>query len=163
MTALTVRLCAATQQTAPHPRYDRDSDVLVAKTGVLGAWVFGLNIDGLLNLDLIADGTLAHVELVYPKGRWKTKPDIQRPQVVRSAALAFTEGAIGHKDFDLPVEVTADSAHSRVWIGIGEHRTGGHWVALSLSCLALIIGNELAGFFMSMECGTPKPSHKYSL
>jgi len=163
MTALTVRLCAATQQTAPHPRYDRDSDVLVAKTGVLGAWVFGLNIDGLLNLDLIADGTLAHVELVYPRGRWKTAPDIQRPQAVRSAALAFTEGAIAHKDFDLPVEATTDSAHSWVWIGIGEHRRGGQWVALSSSCLALIIGKELTGLFMSMECGAAKSSHKYSV
>ena len=120
--------------------------MLSIESGIRRPWPFGVNIDGLVLLDLDEDHVLAAVELLIPRRRWKKVVDHEPwPRFARRGDLVLRPEAVATKTYHLPVSVVADKTGNDVLITLGS-TVPDLWIQLSENALAAIGGDELLGF-----------------
>ena len=141
-----------------YPTYKRRVDILSVGSRTARPWPLGLNVDNAVILDLDADRRLANFDLLIPRRAWRTSPGLAAPPVWRRADLAFAAETVAAKDFATPVAVAAGDHKTRVLILFGATKAdaraglpaGVRAVALSDACLALLTGQLLAGFYVTL-------------
>lgn len=114
----------------------------------------GVNVDSLVLLDGLDDGTVFQVEVLVPRPRWRRSKD-----PVSTPASAPEKGSIAITDLGPSIHVdqlsprcTVDSL-SRLHIELEPADGDTRWVALSPECFALLNGGFLAGFVALLPRG----------
>lgn len=123
-------------------------DTVVLRSGVPEATSapIGVNVDSLLLLDALEDGTVFEVEVVVPRSAWRSGGPAPRPaSAVEQGSIAIADSGPRIYVDQVSPRFTVDSQgwlHVRLEPADGETR----WVSLSPECFALLNGDFLAGF-----------------
>jgi hypothetical protein len=147
MAGIPVSVGPATAEGRLYPRYDNRAGILSLDTRALRACPIGIRIDSLI-LDFDEDGRLAGAELLLPMTRWKGKADTSGP-AGGAQDIMLRELNAGTLEHDWPLTVSFDvqSDSGRVDFGSGGYDRS---VALSAGCQALLLGDDLTGFWFSL-------------
>jgi hypothetical protein len=127
------------------PRYDDEARLLVVESSLQREWPYGVDIDGNIVFDLDKDRVLANFDLNVSRRNWKRGLAQAWPVGSRVGVIQFSDEAIKHKSFNLPLALTYDEEHMilRIDFGLG---SGDRAVSLSNECVALLSGQKLTGF-----------------
>jgi hypothetical protein len=128
------------------PIADGDTVVLRSRVPEGTSAPIGVNVDSLLLLDALEDGTVFEVEVVVPQSSWRSGAPAPTPMsgIEKGSIVIADPGPKIYVDQVSP-RFTVDSRgrlHIQLEPADGETR----WVALSAECYALLNGNFLAGF-----------------
>ncbi len=146
MSGLAVETRAPSEKSMLVPSYDDESNILTIESPVERPWPFGVNIDGLVLLDLDDERVLAAVELLIPRSRWKKVDALPTwPLFKKRSDLILKPDVVATKMHRLPVSVVADKLGKDVLISFGSLEPD-HWVHLADNALAAIRDGELQGF-----------------
>jgi hypothetical protein len=127
------------------PSYDEESNVLTIESPVERPWPFGVNIDGLVLLELDDERVLAAVELLILRVRWKKVDALPTwPIFKKRCDLILKPDVVAAKMHRLPVTVLADKSGTDVLISFGTPEPD-HWIQLAENALAAIRDGELHG------------------
>ena len=128
------------------PRYDPESNVLSIESDIVRPWPYGVNIDGLVLLDLDENRILAAVELLIPRTRWKELGSQEPwPRFAKPSDLMFRPETIAKKTHHLPVSAVTDPSRNDVLITFSSVAPN-RWIQLSDNALAAVGSDELLGF-----------------
>jgi hypothetical protein len=116
---------------------------------------YTLNVNGGQMIFGIAENFIIQsIEFNIPRKAWRVMPGREPPRVVRSASLLI----IGINERLTQVEwpkgtvvVKTDDAYSYALIELGHAPQQGMWISLSEQVSALVMGDSLKGFFVSLE------------
>lgn len=150
MDEIHVQLLPPTERGRLYPQYHNAIKILNARSPIERKWPYGINIDGLLILDIDSDRILANFELLLPMSKWKSAKLPAIPQASRRADLQIGLDSIAHKYFDLPIVVEGYDSKAYATIAFGEGEGKPEWIALSKQCLAQVDGDRLLGFFVDL-------------
>lgn len=146
MTAIIVTVGPSAPDAELKPRYDNESQILAAESPASTEWSFGVDVEGRIVFDLGSDRTLRNFDLHIGKQFWAEERELGWPDARQRGTLVFAPETIDTQSFHLPLYVRTDPARELVRIEIGE-RASGTLVALSDTCVAMLLGNgELSGF-----------------
>lgn len=151
MSGLAVERRAPTAKATLVPSYDEESNVLTIESPMERPWPFGVNIDGLVLLDLDDERVLAAVEILVPRGCWKkvdALPDW--PLFKQRSDLILKTDVVATKMHRLPVSVVSDKLGKDVFTSFGSLEPD-HWVQLADNALAAIRDGDLQGFRVRLE------------
>ena len=155
MEAIEVVLVSPTSRGRLYPRYYEDLEILGLESSVERAdgWPIGVNIDNLLILDADSEGTLANVELLIGRSLWEVvEPAPKQPHVSMNADLKLYAEKPGRGRFvELPVAVKTDKDRARALITFYQARGQLEAARLSNRVAALLEGNILVGFYVSLS------------
>ena len=130
-----------------YPRYDEDAGILVLESREPRAWPYGLDIDGMIVLDIDESRVLANLDLHIRADLWERASTAFWPNEVNSGDLAFPDETLKTKSFHLPLRVRTNPNVHYIRVDIGE-REPQQYVALSNECLALVTEDQLVGFMI---------------
>ena len=146
MSGLAVETRAPSAKARLVPSYDDESNVLTIESPVDRPWSFGVNIDGLVLLDLDDERVLAAVELLIPRSRWKKVDELPTlPILKKQCDLLLKPDVVAKKLHRLPVTVLVDKSGRDVLISFSSQEPD-HWLQLADNALASIKNGELQGF-----------------
>lgn len=146
MSGLAVETRAPSAKARLVPSYDEESNVLTIESPIVRPWPFGVNIDGLVLLDLDDERVLSAVELLIPRSRWRKVDALPAwPFFKKRSDLILKPDVVATKMHRLPVSVVADKFGKDVLISFGSLEPD-HWVQLADNALAAIRDGELQGF-----------------
>ena len=147
MTGIPVTVEPPTEARRLQPRYKNSIGILTLESALPRICPHGVNIDGMLMLDFDENRTLTFVELIAPMSAWKGKSAVAQP-LGRPGDIRLAETLSGHIDHDWPVVVTKDVQRDMARISFGDAGFN-RAVALSDNASALLMGDELTGFWFS--------------
>ena len=147
MTGIPVTVEPPTEARRLQPRYKNSIGILTLESALPRICPHGVNIDGMLMLDFDENRTLTFVELIAPMSAWKGKSAVAQP-LGRPGDIWLAETLSGHIDHDWPVVVTKDVQRDMARISFGDAGFNCA-VALSDNASALLMGDELTGFWFS--------------
>ena len=150
MNGIRVELGKATPEGRIYPRYDEESQLIIAGNRLVREWPFGINIDSTVILDAGPDRVLASVEVIMRRELWSLDECFGRPRRGKAANLVLTKQALLDPDYSLAVIISTNGARSAALVsfgGIGGNLQG---IELSGGCTALIDGDMLQGFFFDL-------------
>lgn len=106
----------------------------------------GVNVDSLVLLDALEDGTVFEVEVVVPRSAWRSGRSAPKPEsVVEKGTIAVADpGPLIYVDQISP-RITLDS-QGQLYVQLEPVDGETRWVALSARCFALLNDGFLAGF-----------------
>lgn len=148
-----IELRHPTERGRLYPRYVEGAGILAVQSSVTRPWPYGINIDGMMVLDIDEDRVLANVDLHLRRSLWRVEKTLERRVPSRKADIAISEESIRQKSLSLPVKVVSDAARRCVAISFPESLNSADAVELSPGCLALVRGDELLGFQIDLEAG----------
>lgn len=129
-------------------RYDNSAGVLVIeRPRPHRPWVYGINLDGVVVLDINDARILESVEIICPLERWPLVHGLEWPSVRdRVSALRVAESSIARKSFEDHVELGRSVDGVLLKISIGDAYGDRQYVSLSDSCVAVVSDGALVGF-----------------
>lgn len=144
-----VRVGPPRDEGALAPVADGETLVLRSRVPPGTAAPIGVNVDSLLLLDMLDDGTVFEVEVVAPRSAWgsaASTPSRPRFDIEKGSILIADAGPKIYVD-QLSPRFTVDP-QDRLHIELEpvDHET--RWVALSTECYALVNVGFLAGFMV---------------
>jgi hypothetical protein len=147
MTGIPVSVVPATAEGRLYPRYQNGIGILRLCTRAPLSCPFGINVDGLI-LDFDEGGLLAGVELIARLNGGKWKADISRPKG-GAGNIRLRNPRPGSIDYNWPVMLSFDvhSDAGRIGFGSGDYNRS---VELSASCYALLLDDDLTGFWFTL-------------
>ncbi len=147
MTGIPVSVVPATAEGRLYPRYQNRIGILTLNSRAPRSCPIGINIDGPI-LDFDEDGLLAGVELFAGLRRGKWKADISRPRG-GAGNILLRDPHAGSIDYSWPVRLSFDvqSDAGRIGFGSGDYNRS---VELSADCYALLLDDDLTGFWFSL-------------
>lgn len=147
-----VRVGPPRDEGALAPITDGETLVLRSKVPPGTPAPIGVNIDSLLLLDVLEDGTIFEVELVAPRSAWGSAVSHPTPPFVmdKGSLLLSDAGPKIWVDQLSPRFVIDPQDRLLVHLEPFDHET--RWVALSARCSALLNGDFLAGFVVGVGC-----------
>jgi len=144
-----------TQPSTPHyafsPYYDTEADLLTISSKGTRAWKYGVDIDGTIIFDIDTYRILANIDLLIPRRLWHVLPALEAPRAIQQVDVMFSEATIASKSFHLSMKVNTDI--TRTYIDVSFDELIGHstWYALSGTCFARIIEDQLCGLFVILR------------
>jgi hypothetical protein len=114
-----------------------------------GAYVYGINLDGLVLMDVDPQHELRTVDVIIRRENWRMAPPLHLPETIPAATLVFVnlvgEGELieGRK-----VSVFTDPQFSFAYITLDAQPAPLEWVALSDHVFAAIADGYLHGFYV---------------
>lgn len=131
------------------PMTDGDSLVLRSKVPVGTAASIGINVDSLVIMDALENGTIFEVEVVVPRSAWATTASNPKPpSSIDKGSLVFADPGPRIWVDQLSPRVSVDRG-GRLLVSLEPVDAETRWVALSGRCSALLNGEFLAGFVAS--------------
>ncbi len=128
------------------PIMDGDTVVLRSRVPEGTSAPIGVNVDALVLLDALEDGTVFEVEVLVPQSAWRSRESAPRPlSAIDKGSIVIADPGPNIYVDQLSPRFTVDSQgrlHVQLEPVDGETR----WVALSAECFALLNGGFLAGF-----------------
>lgn len=128
------------------PTMDGDTVMLRSRVPEGTPSPIGVNVDALLLLDALEDGTVFEVEVLVPQSAWRSR-DLAPgpPSAIEKGSIVIADPGPEIYVDQLSPRFTVDSQnrlHVELEPADGETR----WVALSAECFALLNGSFLGGF-----------------
>lgn len=128
--------------------YDAQARLLTVRILTEPHWPYGIDLDGLVIVDLTAARAVANFDVLMPRERWAIGLPFE-PVAPRSSAKAarviFSQAVVAEKSLVEPVAVYASSDRRTVQIVVGSPSKP-RFVPLTRSCDVLVEGQILAGF-----------------
>lgn len=151
--SIQVMVTEASESSRLYPRYAEQSDFLEVMSRVSRPWPNGLNLNGgEIIFDIDTDRLLANFDLMIPKSEWRVAGPPQRPRSNRQGGLVFSAETIEQNNIDnCRIEVTTDAQRSYAAITFGADQHQIEAIELSESCIALVAGDQLCGFFIDFS------------
>jgi hypothetical protein len=133
------------------PISDGDTLTLRSRVPPGTAAPIGINVDSLLLLDMLTDGTVFEVEVVVPRSAWCSGPVALRPPsaVEKGTIQVLDAGPTIYVDEISPRFTVDDKDELHIELEPVGQET--RWVALSTECYALLNGDFLAGFVVGLR------------
>lgn len=147
-----VRVGPARDEGTLAPIVDGETLVLRARVPPGTAAPIGVNVDSLLLLDMLEDGTVFEVEVVAPRSAWgsaASPPTRPRSGIEKGSIVIADAGPKIYVD-QLSPRFTVD-LQDRLHIKLEPMHHETRWVALSAECTALLNGDFLAGFVVDLK------------
>lgn len=133
------------------PRYDPEAEILEVSSPAVRAWPYGVDIDGAIAFDIDADRILANLDILAPPRAWSATETLGIPRPSRKGCLEFSDAAIRHKSFHLPLEFRTNKERNRLLVWFGDPDRVSEAIEMSSRCLALVAGRDLTGFFIDFS------------
>ena len=132
-------------------RYDREARLIEVPVIDGVPWPHGVNVVGLLIIDLTSDLAIANFDVLVPRTRWRPGlPALVDPAPPGLARLRITPEAVLTQSLDGSVDVFRSRDGSTVQVLIGEPSRVSV-LALTTSCQALIADRKLFGFQLTLS------------
>jgi hypothetical protein len=162
-----LELRVSLQQPSAHGRLSYRDDpqirdeLIVLKSAYRERWSYFVNLNGgMVQLRLDAQHILRSVEVLIPRAAWIVAPALAPPASARAADLALPAFIHRHTYQDgWPVAVQTNALRSYANIRFGAAQGERFWVALSDHCFALVVADQLSGFFVVL----PDPAGERTL
>jgi hypothetical protein len=151
MDAIRVGLKVPTERGRLYPRYDPEANLLEVGTNLPRKCPFGVDVDGSVIFDIDENRILANFDLLIPRSLWEVVRFLPAYSPARSADLEFSEETLRIKSFHLPLAVHTTEDRMQAQILLGPTSNALVVVGLSDSCLALLNGDRLVGFRVSLK------------
>ena len=134
-------------------QYDAEIDkhILSMETNVRRPWLYEINIDNQILLDLDDERVLGLVDIMIPKHSWEVDAVLDLPHAAQVADLIFPEVTHRYEFIELPIKVKTNKIRSYACVLIGSIEEKSIWIELSEKCLALVANDRLCGFFVTLQ------------
>lgn len=110
----------------------------------------GVNVDALVLLDALADGTVFDVEVLAPRAAWRSQQQgLNPPAVAQAGSIVISDPGPSIYVSRLSPRFTIDG-RSRLHLELEPMGSETKWVALSPGCFALLNEDVLAGFLIQL-------------
>jgi hypothetical protein len=150
MTGIPVSVAPPTAEGRLYPRYQNSIGILTLNTNAIRPCPFGINVDGCLTFDFDDKGVLAGVELMLPMSAWKGKASTSAPSgAAGNLLLSAPERAPTDYWWPVTVSKNVQTDAGRIGFGSGDYNRS---VRLSENCFALLLDDELTGFWFTLPC-----------
>lgn len=152
-----LKICTAYEEKGliPFPGRQARDKVLIFENPIDGSLTHNININGgHLLIDLNDSYRISSLELgIYRKNWTFLNEELFRPQPAIKGCLEFVNIKSRINEFDeFRLHVCTDKRQSAVKIEIGDYdRANSLWIAISSYCIAELVDNFLAGFWIDIS------------
>lgn len=153
MKNIIVKIKEASGKCVLKPHYDNESGVLEITSDYRRDWIYGIDIDGNVIIDIDKSYKIANVDLLVPKKLWEVSSEF--PCFAESKTfidLLFDLEMIRYKSFNLPMKILCNMKKDQVMILIDSINNSTIKYGLSNNCYVLINDEtKLCGFLITLN------------
>lgn len=147
LNSIFVEICAHCSVGELIPAYDHKADILVLGSNIQTEWLYGLDVNGSIIIDLTPEKIVTNIDLLISRSLWKVSKSIS-PYIptAKKKSVKVKQESVLIKSFSDDLEIITNAERSLVQVYIGKKTRDLEIYSLSEKCAVFIANAKLAGF-----------------